>query len=84
MQEHHTYKFQCTRQRGEQRTYDVVLTIAQFDSGAFAYKAWVHCAPNFKGNGLTFPLTAHARVDAENEARGRIERDIEELAGVKE
>ena len=84
MQEHHTCKFQYTRQRGEQRTYDAVLTIAQFDSGAFAYKAWVHCTHDFKGNGFNFPLTARAAADAENEARGQIEQDIEELAGVRE
>jgi hypothetical protein len=84
MQEHHMCRFQYTRQQGEQRTYDIVLAIAQFDSGAFTYKAWVHCAHDFKGNGLDFPLTASTMADAENEARGRIEMDIEDLAGVKE
>jgi hypothetical protein len=84
MQEHHTSKFQYTRQRGEHRTYDVVLTIAQCDSGTFSYKAWVHCEHDFKGNGLNFPLTSRATTDAENEARARIERDIEQLAGVRE
>jgi len=62
----------------------VVLTIAQCDSGTFSYKAWVHCEHDFKGNGLNFPLTSRATTDAENEARARIERDIEQLAGVRE
>ena len=44
----------------------------------------MHCTHDFKGNGLNFPLTSRAAADAENEARGRIEQDIEELAGVRE
>ncbi|CAE6955889.1 hypothetical protein [Paraburkholderia domus] len=78
------YKFQCTRRQGQQRTYDVVLNIVQRDSGVFAYASWVHFAHEFKGNGLVFPLIAKTAADAEAEARGRIEDNIENLAGVTE
>ncbi|TDN63113.1 hypothetical protein [Paraburkholderia sp. BL10I2N1] len=79
-----TYKFQYTRQQGRQRTYDVVLNIVQRDSGVFAYESWVHFAHEFKGNGLVFPLNAKTATDAAAEARGRIEDEIEHLAGVAE
>jgi hypothetical protein len=78
------YKFQYTRGQGQQRTYDVVLNVVQLESGIFAYESWVHFAHEFKGNGLVFPLIARTAADAEAEARGRIEDNIENLAGVAE
>jgi hypothetical protein len=78
------YKFQYTRRQGQRRTYDVVLNVVQFESGVFAYEAWVHFAHEFKGNGLVFPLIATTAADAAAEARGRIEDNIENLGGVAE
>ncbi|MGF6408639.1 hypothetical protein [Paraburkholderia sp. RAU2J] len=78
------YKFQYTRQQGLRRTYDVVLNVAHSESGVFAYESWVHFNHEFKGNGLVFPLIARTGADAEAEARGRIEDNIEHLAGVAE
>jgi hypothetical protein len=78
------YKFQYARRQGLQRTYDVVLNVARLDSGVFSYVAWVHFAGAFKGNGLNFPLIANTTEVAAVEARGRIESDIEDLAGIAE
>ncbi|TCK35130.1 hypothetical protein B0G84_7095 [Paraburkholderia sp. BL8N3] len=78
------YKFQYTRKLGQQRTYDVMLNVVQLESGVFAYESWVHFAHEFKGNGLVFPLVAQTQADAAAEARGRIEDNIENLAGVDE
>jgi hypothetical protein len=78
------YEFQYTRRQGQQRTYDVMLNVVQLESGVFAYESWVHFDHEFKGNGLVFPLVATTAVDAEVEARGRVEDNIENLGGVVE
>ncbi|MGF6637953.1 hypothetical protein OKW38_000052 [Paraburkholderia sp. MM5496-R1] len=78
------YKFQYVRRQGLQRTYDVVLNICRLESGVCSYVAWVHFAGEFKGNGLIFPLIAKTTEEAAVEARGRIENDIEDLAGIAE
>ncbi|SDR52712.1 hypothetical protein [Paraburkholderia tuberum] len=78
------YKFQYTRQQGLRRTYDVVLNVAHSEAGVYSYESWVHFNHELKGNGLVFPLVAGTAADAEAEARGRIEDNIEHLAGVSE
>ncbi|RZF24516.1 hypothetical protein EVC45_38415 [Paraburkholderia sp. UYCP14C] len=71
------HRFPYTRSQRLRRTCDVTLNVARFDSGVFAYEAWVHHAGIFKGNGLVFPLTSGNADDAAAEARSRIESDIE-------
>jgi hypothetical protein len=78
------YKFHYTRRQGRQLTYDVTINVVQWESGVFAYESWVHQAGQFKGNGLVFPLSSKTPTDAANEARTRVESNIEELAGVTE
>jgi hypothetical protein len=78
------YKFQYSRRQGLQRTYDVTLNVVQWESEVFSYESWVHFAHDFKGNGLVFPLVARTADEAAAEARGRVEDNIEHLAGVAE
>ncbi|MFP3550137.1 hypothetical protein SB861_05400 [Paraburkholderia sp. SIMBA_049] len=78
------YQFPYTRTEGRQRTYSVTVNLARRDSGVFAYEAWVHYAGIFKGNRLVFPLAAQTWEQAANEARARIEDQIEHLLGVME
>ncbi|TCK33644.1 hypothetical protein B0G84_7929 [Paraburkholderia sp. BL8N3] len=77
-------KFQYTRTCGEHRTYDVTLNVVQLDSGVCTYTGWVHFQHEFKGTGLVMPLVSNTREGAMSEARRRIERDIEDLAGIVE
>lgn len=78
------YRFAYTRSLGLKRSYDVTVNLARLDSGVFEYSAWVHYEGAFKGNGLIYPLASSNADDAAAEARGRIEDDIEQLAGVAE
>jgi hypothetical protein len=77
-------KFQYTRTRGKHRTYDVTLNVVQKDSGVCVYVGWVQFQHDFKGSGLVLPLIANTRYGATREARLRIEKDIEDLAGIVE
>jgi hypothetical protein len=70
--------------RGKRRTYDVTLNVVQKDSGVCVYAAWVQFQHDFKGSGLILPLIANTRDGATKEARLRIEKDIEDLAGIAE
>jgi hypothetical protein len=79
-----TFKLKYTRQQGLQRTYDVTVTVVQYESGIFRYQSWVHFAREFKGNGLVFPLCARTPELAAAEAKARIESHIETLAGLHE
>jgi len=79
-----TYKLKYTRQQGLHRTYDVTVTVVQYESGVFRYQSWVHCGREFKGNGLVYPLSARTPEQAAAEARARIEGSIETLAGLEE
>jgi hypothetical protein len=79
-----TYKLKYKRRQGLQRTYDITVTVVQYESGVFRYQSWVHFAREFKGNGLVYPLSARTPELAAAEARARIEGHIETLAGLKE
>ncbi|WP_250487780.1 hypothetical protein [Caballeronia sp. GaOx3] len=78
------YRLKYTRRQGLRRTYDVMLTVVQFDSGIFKYQSWVHFAHEFKGNGLVYPLVAKPPESAAAEAQTRIEASIEALVGLDE
>ncbi len=78
------YRFVYTRSQGLRRSYDVTLNVTRLESGLFKYSAWVHYEGAFKGNGLLYPLASSNADDVVAEARGRIEDDIERLAGVVE
>jgi hypothetical protein len=77
-------RFQYTRQHGKRRTYDVTLNVVQKDSGVCAYAAWVQFGAEFKGSGLMLPPVANTRDSAVQEARIRIQKDIENLVGIVE
>ncbi|CDY77116.1 hypothetical protein BGLT_06027 [Caballeronia glathei] len=77
-------KFQYTRMRGKRRTYDVTLNVVQKASGVCVYAGWVQFEHDIKGTGVVLPLIAKTRDEAIREARGRIEKNIEDLAGVVE
>jgi hypothetical protein len=77
-------RFQYTRKHGKRRTYNVTLNVVQKDSGVCAYAAWVQFEAEFKGSGLMLPLVASTRDDAMQEARIRIEKDIDNLVGIVE
>ncbi len=77
-------RFQYTRKHGKRRTYDVTLNVVQKDSGVCIYAGWVQFEHDFKGTGLMLPLIANTRDGAIKEARFRIEKDIDDLAGVVE
>jgi hypothetical protein len=77
-------RFQYTRAHGERRTYDVTLNVMRKDSGIYAYAAWVQFRAEYKGSGLMLPLVANTCEKAINEARTRIQNDIDNLIGVVE
>ncbi|BFG81537.1 hypothetical protein PTKU46_95710 [Paraburkholderia terrae] len=77
-------RFQHTRAYGEHRTYDVTLNVMRKDCGIYAYAAWVQFRAEYKGSGLMLPLVANTHESAINEARTRIENDIDNLIGVVE
>lgn len=77
-------RFQYTRQHGKRRTYDVTLKVVQKDSGVCAYAAWVQFEAEYKGSGLLLPLVARTHDGAVQEARIRIQKDIDNLIGVVE
>ena len=77
-------KFQYTRTCGKHRTYDVTLNVVQKDSGVCVYAGWVQFKHDLKGRGFVLPLIANTRDGATKEARSRIEKDIEDLAGIVE
>ncbi|MGF6773680.1 hypothetical protein P3T18_006194 [Paraburkholderia sp. GAS199] len=77
-------RFQYTRTNGKRRTYDVTLNVVQKDSGVCSYAAWVQYGAQFKGSGLMLPLVASTPERAVQEARIRIQKDIENLVGVEE
>jgi hypothetical protein len=76
-------RFQYTR-HGKRRTYNVTLNVVQKDSGVCAYATWVQFGAEFKGSGLMLPFVAATRDDAVQEARIRIQKDIDNLVGVVE
>jgi hypothetical protein len=77
-------RFQYTRKHGKQRTYDVTVNLVQKASGVCSYAAWVHFESRFKGSGLMLPLVASTRDAAVQEAKKRIQEDIENLIGIDE
>ncbi|BDC45515.1 hypothetical protein [Paraburkholderia terrae] len=77
-------RFQYTRAFGDRRTYDVTLNVMRKDCGVYAYAAWVQFRAEYKGSGLMLPLVADTHESAINEARTRIESDIDNLIGVVE
>ncbi|MGF6726694.1 hypothetical protein P3T43_006084 [Paraburkholderia sp. GAS41] len=77
-------RFQYTRKHGKRRTYNVTLNVVQKASGVCAYAAWVQFESEFKGSGLMLPLVATTRDDAVQEARIRIQKDIDNLVGIVE
>jgi hypothetical protein len=77
-------RFKYTRGHGERRTYDVTLNVTRKNSGVYAYAAWVQFQAEYKGSGLMLPLVARTREHALNEARTRIQREIDSLIGVVE
>jgi hypothetical protein len=77
-------RFQYTRQHGKRRTYDITLNVLQKPSGVCAYAAWVQYGAEFKGSGLMLPLVASTCEGAVEEARIRIQKDIDNLVGVVE
>ena len=77
-------RFQYTRKHGKCRTYDVTLNVVQKESGVCAYAAWVKFGAEFKGSGLMLPLIARTHDDAVQEARIRIQKDIDHLIGIVE
>jgi hypothetical protein len=72
------------KHQSQRRTYNVTLNVVQKDSGVCAYAAWVQFGAEFKGSGLMLPLVAATRDDAVQEARIRIQKDIDNLVGVVE
>jgi hypothetical protein len=77
-----SYRLKSTRRQGLRRTYDVMLTIVQSESGIFKYQSWVHFSHEFMGNGLVYSLTARTPESAAAEAQTRIETNIETLSGL--
>lgn len=77
-------RFQYTRQHGKRRTYDVTVNLVQKPSGVCSYAAWVHFEAKFKGSGLMLPLVASTRDAAVEEAKKRIQQDIDNLVGIDE
>jgi hypothetical protein len=77
-------RFQYTRKHGKQRTYDVTVNLVQKASGVCSYAAWVHFESQFKGSGLMLPLVANTRDAAVQEARKRVQQDIDNLVGIVE
>jgi hypothetical protein len=53
-------------------------------SGVCSYAAWVHFESQFKGSGLMLPLVANTRDAAVQEAKKRVQQDIDNLVGIVE